>query len=100
MTKGLVERWIEGTQLEQWLVHKKKKRTSKIGDLIWQVLFHAITWAIWKERNLQIFEEKNHSLGQTLLAAKQIVWDCIRYDTVARGTHWEDLVFNWEHLMY
>lgn len=49
-----------------WFQNRGAARHSRIGKLIWNVLFHAVTWSLWLERNQRIFEEKRKPVDKIL----------------------------------
>lgn len=86
---------VGNTDLESWFRGRVTGRRSRVGDLIWLVIFHAVTWCLWLERNQRIFEDKANNLGKILQNVINCIWGWIKFDPLVRGLRVEDLMFNW-----
>lgn len=69
------------------------------GACYWETLIHGIVWAIWRERNLRIFEEKEEEMGQVICRVKEWIWRWNMSRSEVRGIRIEDIIFGFAKLV-
>lgn len=57
---------------------------SNIGKLYWSLMFHAVVWSIWTERNKRTFEGKERTGQQLIGDIKTLIWNCSLSNREAR----------------
>lgn len=75
---------------------KAKSNFSLQGQVLWRGIFHVVTWTIWKERNLRIFEGIGMSQQEVLLKIKETVWNWAIREPCVSDTRLENVLFEWE----
>lgn len=69
---------------------------SRLGKLNWPMLFHAITWVVWFERNRQCFEGKEMNSMQVINKVKHLIWSWGLVACEGRKTKLEEIMFAWD----
>ncbi|OVA19129.1 Reverse transcriptase zinc-binding domain [Macleaya cordata] len=48
--------WVLPAKVTDYFLEKRVQHFSKIGNFFWVALPFGITWNIWKERNVRVFD--------------------------------------------
>lgn len=73
---------------------------SHIGRLYSEVVFHALVWQIWLERNRRMFEGKERPFHQMINDVKELVWSWTREDCEGRKIMIEQAMFYWDSIIH
>ncbi|KAL5724059.1 mannosylglycoprotein endo-beta-mannosidase [Ranunculus cassubicifolius] len=69
---------------------------SRFGKCIWDLLFHAVCWNVWLERNGRIFENEESNVHMLIFKIKKTLWEWSLLEKNVRGVTLENVIFNWQ----
>lgn len=78
---------------------KPSTALSHIGKLYWETCIHAISWAIWMERNNRIFEESQKNIHQLIDEVKLLIWDWNILHREGKKVKREEAIFNRDNIL-
>ncbi|KAL5704820.1 hypothetical protein ACHQM5_023193 [Ranunculus cassubicifolius] len=61
---------------------------------------HAVVWSIWQSRNETRFEEEAFDARRIIQRIKKLLWEWGLLVKSLEGIRIEELMFNWNTLMY
>ncbi|KAL5705348.1 hypothetical protein ACHQM5_023662 [Ranunculus cassubicifolius] len=93
--EGVVD-W--GRDIASIISHCGNKDLSEIGNVYWELTFHAFFWGIWLERNKRIFEDTERSIHQIICDIRRLMWSWSLGDTEGRKIKEEQVMFHWEDI--
>lgn len=62
-------------ELEERLQFVCSRELTYVGKIYWKLLFHAIVWVFWLERNKRVFEGKERTSHQIECDIKEAIWN-------------------------
>ncbi|KAL5731930.1 hypothetical protein ACHQM5_004606 [Ranunculus cassubicifolius] len=78
---------------------KGKINLSEVGQLYYEMIFHAVTWGIWLERNNRHFEGVERTTAQVINDIKKLLWTWGLQDRRGRSIREDQFMFHWHNII-
>lgn len=72
---------------------------SRIGKFYWELLFHAIVWSIWLERNSRCFQGIEKRETQIISSVKELIWSWGLSNPIGKTLFLDDVICSWPRLI-
>ena len=89
----------EWKSVKEVILGWKRRNLTAVRRIYWSTLPHAILWAIWKERNRRVFEDKNEAIHKIIEGIKELVWTWGLESKRTNVIPLSNLMFNWDSVI-
>ncbi|KAL5715981.1 hypothetical protein ACHQM5_017729 [Ranunculus cassubicifolius] len=89
----------DNTTIGEGLRLFKEKGETILSQQYWKWVFHAVSWAIWKERNRRVFEEKKAKAREVQEIAKKMIWEWGLESKEGRLIRMEEVLYQWNSIV-
>ncbi|OVA08174.1 hypothetical protein BVC80_1721g34 [Macleaya cordata] len=97
---ALLAFWVFPGSVEACLIKWESPNKKPKAKVLWTIMFFAVTWSIWKERNNGVFNGEEEKLEKIIANIKALEFSWVSPNRLFAGVRCQEFMFFWDSLLW